>query len=95
MSDVLGTTVLPRILTCTLYHCRIPLRLDPREIGSEYLGLLFSLPVTMPVCWQLYYERRDRFIIYTLPRVSKLDYLAVKWLACAFYIRRPRAATSQ
>lgn len=84
MAAMLGTTALTCILTCTLYrNYRISFRLDPWEIGTEYLGLLFPLLVTVPVCWQLYYERRDRFIVYTLPRVSKLDYLAVKWLACA------------
>lgn len=84
LAAMLGTTVLTCILTCTLYrNYRISFRLAPWEIGTEYLGLLFPLLVTAPVCWQLYYERRDRFIVYTLPRVSKLGYLAVKWFACA------------
>lgn len=81
---MLGTTVLTCILTCTLYrNFSTVFRLDPWEIGTEYLGLLFPLLVTVPLCWQLYYERRDRFIVYTLPRISKLSYLAVKWIACA------------
>lgn len=84
LAAILGATILTCILTCILYRSySILFRLDPWEIGTEYLGLLFPLLVTVPVCWQLYYERRDRFIVYTLPRISKLGYLAVKWFACA------------
>ena len=84
LTAMLGTTVLTCALTCTLYqNYSIYFRLDTWEIGTEYLGLLFPLLVTVPVCWQLYYERRDRFIVYTLPRISKTGYLTAKWLACA------------
>lgn len=84
LTAMLGTTVLTCALTCTLYqNYSIYFRLDTWEIGTEYLGLLFPLLVTVPVCWQLYYERRDRFIVYTLPRISKTGYLMAKWLACA------------
>ena len=85
MAALLGTTVLSCILTCTLYqNYSIYFRLDTWEIGTEYLGLLFPLLVTVPVCWQLYYERRDRFLAYTLARTSKVRYLIAKWLACAW-----------
>lgn len=72
------------ILCRTLYlEYTLYFILDPWEIGMEYYGLLFPLLVTVPVCWQLYYERRDRFLVYTLPRVSKRQYLLAKWSACA------------
>ena len=71
-------TAVTCVLCCTLCYV-----LDKWEIGTEFIGLLFPLFVTIPICWQLYYERRDRFIVYTLPRVSKRRYLTVKWLACA------------
>ena len=77
-------TVLSCVLSCTLFQAySLAYVLDKWEIGTEYIGLLFPLFVTAPVCWQLYYERRDRFLVYTLPRVSKGRYLAAKWLACA------------
>lgn len=77
-------TVLTCILSCTLYRdYSIHFELDPWEIGTEYMGLLFPLFVTVPVCWQLYYERRDRFLVYTLPRMGKRRYLGAKWCACA------------
>lgn len=85
MAALLGTTVLSCILTCTLYrNYSICFVLDLWEIGTEYLSLLFPLVVTVPVCWQLYYERRDRFLAYTLARTSKVRYLIAKWLACAW-----------
>ena len=85
---VLVTTVLLTLLTCilscTLYReYTLHFELDPWEIGTEFLSLLFPLFVTIPICWQLYYERRDRFLTYTLPRIGKGRYLATKWCACA------------
>lgn len=77
-------TVLTCILTCVLQReYTVYFRIDTWEIGTEYLGLLFPLFVTVPICWQLYYERRNRFLAYTLPRVSKKTYLTSKWMACA------------
>lgn len=77
-------TLLTCILSCTLYReYSIHFELDPWEIGTEYMSLLFPLFVTVPVCWQLYYERRDRFLAYTLPRIGKRRYLIAKWCACA------------
>ena len=77
-------TAVTCVLCCTLFRdYTLRYVLDKWEIGTEFIGLLFPLFVTIPICWQLYYERRDRFIVYTLPRVSKRRYLTVKWLACA------------
>lgn len=77
-------TLLTCILSCTLYReYSIRFELDPWEIGTEFLSLLFPLFVAVPVCWQLYYERRDRFLTYTLPRIGKRRYLFTKWCACA------------
>lgn len=77
-------TLLTSILSCTLYRdYTIYFDIDAWEIGTEFLGLLFPLFVTVPVCWQLYYERRNRFLVYTLPRIGKRRYLGIKWCACA------------
>ena len=74
-------TLLTCILSCTLYReYTIHFELDPWEIGTEFLSLLFPLFVTVPICWQLYYERRDHFLTYTLPRISRRRYLTAKWL---------------
>ena len=79
-----GLTILTCILSCTLYRdYTIYYDIDAWEIGTEYLGLLFPLFVTVPVCWELYYERRNHFLVYTLPRMDKRHYLECKWCACA------------
>ncbi len=79
-----GLTILTCILSCTLYRdYTMFYDIDAWEIGTEYLGLLFPLFVTVPVCWELYYERRDHFLVYTLPRTNKWRYLGAKWCACA------------
>lgn len=77
-------TMLTCVLTCTItreYALRFPI--DAWEVGTEYIGLLFPLFVTIPICWELYYERKDRFIVYTLPRIGRQRYLSAKWCACA------------
>lgn len=77
-------TILTCILSCTLYRdYTLFYDIDAWEIGTEYLGLLFPLFVTVPICWELYYERRDHFLVYTLPRMDKQHYLGAKWCACA------------
>lgn len=76
--------VLLSALSCTLfYNYGICAELDKWEIGYEFLGLLFPLFVSIPICWQLYYERRDRFLVYTLPRVPAKRYILAKYIACA------------
>lgn len=77
-------TVLTCVLTCTIsreYALHFPI--DAWEVGTEYIGLLFPLFVTIPICWELYYERKNRFIVYTLPRIGRRRYLSAKWSACA------------
>lgn len=77
-------TVLTCVLSCTLYRdYTIYYDIDAWEIGTAFLGLVFPLFVTVPVCWELYYERRNHFLIYTLPRMDKRHYLGSKWCACA------------
>ena len=77
-------TVLTCVLTCTItreYALYVPI--DAWEVGTEYIGLLFPLFVAIPICWELYYERKNRFIVYTLPRIGRRRYLSAKWCACA------------
>jgi len=77
-------TVLTAVLSCTLYRSyTLYYDIDAWEIGTEFLGLLFPLFVTVPVCWELYYERKGHFLAYTLPRMDKRHYLGAKWCACA------------
>ncbi len=77
-------TVLTAVLSCTLYRSyTLYYDIDAWEIGTEFLGLLFPLFVAIPVCWELYYERKGHFLVYTLPRMDKRHYLGAKWCACA------------
>lgn len=87
---VLLLTVAACILTCTLYHNYvIYYDLDAWEVGTDWFPFLFPLFVVLPLCWNLYYERKDHFLLYVLPRISQRKYLMVKWLVqflCAFFI---------
>ena len=72
------------ILSCTLYTgYSLTYDLEAWEVGTAIISFLFPLFVVVPVCWTMYYERKDRFLIYTVPRVGKLRYLAAKWIAAA------------
>ncbi len=82
---VLGTILLISLLTCiltgTLYqNYTLHYGLDVWEIGTEIVGLLFPLFVVIPVCWNMYYERKDNFLLYTMPRVNTRKYLVAKWM---------------
>ena len=53
------------VLSTTLYKSyTLQYSLDAWEIGTEIFSLLFPLFVVMPLCWNLYYERRNNFILY-------------------------------
>lgn len=77
-------TIASMILSSTLYkNYALEYDLEAWEVGMEYISFLFPLIVTVPIGWLMYYERKDNFIIYTLPRVSKKKYLLSKWIVLA------------
>ncbi|MBO2943741.1 ABC transporter permease [Paenibacillus sp. F411] len=57
--------------------------LEAWEVGISIIVFLFPLIAVLPVGWLMYLERRDGFLMYTLPRVSKRRYLSAKWLVVA------------
>lgn len=72
------------ILSCTLYReYAIHHKLEAWEIGTEFFSFIFPLFVVLPLCWNLFYERKDHFMLYVLPRVSEKKYLTAKWLVYA------------
>ena len=46
-------------------------------------SLLYPLLVVIPLCWNLYYERKNNFLLYVMPRVNIQKYLTAKWIAYA------------
>ncbi len=77
-------TIAAIILSCTLYqNYSLDYDLEAWEVGSELLNFLFPLFVTVPICWLIYYERKNNFLLYTMPRVGKAKYLTAKWIAAA------------
>lgn len=71
-------------LSCTLYKgYSLYYDLDAWEVGVEVINFLFALFVAIPICWNMYYERKNNFLLYTMPRVGKAKYLAAKWIAAA------------
>lgn len=82
---VVVLTVGAIILSCTLYenYSNIYTDLDAWEIGGEIINFLFPLFVVVPICWSMYYERKNNFLLYTMPRMSKAKYIKAKWAASA------------
>ena len=85
---VLGTIAILSIAACilssTLYqNYALHYDLEAWEVGTELIPFLFPLFVVIPVCWNMYYERKNNFLLYTIPRVSKRKYLTAKWLISA------------
>ncbi|WP_419023079.1 hypothetical protein [Emergencia sp.] len=68
------------VLTCTLYKSyTLQYDLEAWEVGTELFSLLYPLIAVVPLCWNLYYERKNNFLLYVQPRVPIKKYLAVKW----------------
>ena len=85
---VLLTTVLlavaMSVLSCTIYqNYALHYDLEAWEVGTELFSLLYPLFVVVPLCWNLYYERKNNFLLYVLPRVKIKKYLTAKWIAYA------------
>ena len=83
---VLLTTVLLAIamsvLSCTIYqNYTLHYDLEAWEVGTELFSLLYPLFVVVPLCWNLYYERKNNFLLYVMPRVKIKKYLTAKWIA--------------
>lgn len=77
-------TAASMILSSTLYkNYALEYDLEAWEVGMEYINFLLPLIATLPVGWLMYYERKDNFLVYTLPRVSKKKYLMSKWIVLA------------
>ncbi|ASA23971.1 ABC transporter permease [Paenibacillus donghaensis] len=72
------------IMTSTLYRSySLEADLESWEVGIAIIVFLFPLISVIPVCWLMYFERKDHFLMYTLPRVSRKRYLTAKWIVVA------------
>ncbi|KOR90171.1 hypothetical protein [Paenibacillus solani] len=82
--SMIGLTLTVSVLTGTLYKgYSLEHDLEAWEIGIEIIVFLFPLVAVIPVCWLMYFERKDQFLMYTLPRVKKSRYLWSKWIVVA------------
>lgn len=82
------TIAIISILSCALSAVLAPIyslqfELESWEIGMEFLPMLYSLFVVVPLCWNLYYERNDNFLLYIAARTSLKRYLFAKWISYA------------
>ncbi|MDR0782234.1 MAG: hypothetical protein LBE83_00515 [Propionibacteriaceae bacterium] len=72
------------ILTGVLYtDYSLAYDLEAWEVGTALVSFLFPVFVVVPICWTAYFERRNGFLAYVIPRVPPRRYLAAKWIAAA------------
>lgn len=86
--SILGACLITSLFTCFMIYqvagsYTLEVDLETWEIGTKYIAFLFPLLVVIPTCWSLYYERKNRYLIYTLPRVSKKKYMLANWIVSA------------
>lgn len=73
-------TIVMSYLSCTLYkNYDLIYDLEAWEIGTTVFDLLYPLAVILPIGWNLYAERKNRFITYASVRVPSKKYLLAKW----------------
>ena len=53
------------------------------EQFNQVFVFIYAALASMPICWVVYYERKNNYIVYTLPRISKKKYILTKWLITA------------
>lgn len=72
------------VLSCTLYqNYSLQYDLEAWEVGTEWFSMFYPLFVVFPLCWNLYHERKNNFLLYVMPRVPIKKYLISKWIAYA------------
>lgn len=81
---VILTTAILSIVMCvlssTLYKSyALQYDLQAWEVGTESFSMFYPLIAVIPLCWNLYCERKDNFLLYVMPRVSIKKYLSIKW----------------
>lgn len=82
--SMVGLTITISILSGTLYKSySLEHDLEAWEVGIAIIVFLFPLISVLPVGWLMYFERKDQFLMYTLPRVKKSRYLLSKWIVVA------------
>ena len=73
-------TVVMSVLASTLHkNYTLNFRLEAWEVGTELFSFIFPLVVVSPLCWNLYYERKNHFLLYVSSRTSISRYLTAKW----------------
>ncbi|MFJ7941965.1 hypothetical protein ACIQYG_26450 [Peribacillus sp. NPDC096622] len=74
-------TLLSIILCNTIYKSyALEHQLEIWEVGFEIFNFIFPLLAVLPTCWLMYFERKNGFLKYILPRASKKQYLLSKWI---------------
>lgn len=48
----------------------------------DYIAIIFPILAVCPTCWVMYYERKNKFLLYTINRISKTKYIFSKWIVC-------------
>lgn len=77
-------SVIASILCCTIYkNYALQYDLEAWERGTNILNFIFPLVVVLPLCWNVYYERKNNFMLYVLPRIKQNKYLTSKWIVFA------------
>lgn len=76
-------TIFIGVMTCTLYkNYSLQVDLEAWEIATEFISMLFPLIVVIPSCWTIYYERKNKFLLYTLPMGIKEKVLTIEVDSC-------------
>lgn len=79
--SALLTTLVTVLLTMILYkNYAIDVKLEAWELGTNLIISIFPLLIVLPTCWLMYYEKKDNFLMYTITRADKKEYLFSKWI---------------
>jgi hypothetical protein len=80
LTITVGTLLLIILCSTTYTSYALEHQLEVWEVGFEIFNFIFPLIAVLPTCWLMYFERKNGFLKYTLPRASKKQYLLSKWI---------------
>lgn len=79
---IITTLVFLAIVIRVSYTSSVQHNFEFWSASIDYIAVIFPVLVVCPTCWVMYYERKNKFLLYTVTRVSKKDYILSKWIVC-------------
>lgn len=84
MTAIVYLVVLCVMITLTNQNVAIQYKLEPYIFGSDSVDLFYTLFITIPFSWNLYYLKKDGFLHCIGTRISERKYITIQMIVSTF-----------